>query len=98
MKQGSLKPRFYTSILSRGLAQKRQLSLIQSLRGRMEIYSKCHWKQSRGCLLKAEKLHKAERQGRKFWVNGITCPKADWRESPRNSQKKGKETSGFLKP
>lgn len=43
-------------------------------------------------------FHQAERSGREFQANGITCPKAYWWESPKIIKKKANIPMGFKIP
>ena len=43
-------------------------------------------------------FHQAERSGREFQANGITCPKADWWESPKIIKEKANIPMGFKIP
>ena len=58
-------------------------------------------KHSQGRLLKAkisQGFHQAERSGREFQANGITCPKAYWWESPKIIKEKANIPMGFKIP
>ena len=43
-------------------------------------------------------FHQAERSGREFQANGITCPKAYWWESPKIIKEKANIPMGFKIP
>ena len=43
-------------------------------------------------------FHQAERSGREFQANGITCPKAYWWESPKMIKEKANIPMGFKIP
>ena len=46
----------------------------------------------------SQEFHQAERSGREFQANGITCPKAYWWESSRIIKEKANIPMGFETP